>query len=102
MRVLLVNAFHWLKGGVERTYLDESRWLTAAGHDVAHMATQHPQNLPSPTSEFFAPFADYGETASLGTQLDTARLAASTWLSSIIPPASLTWPTATTSRRNSL
>ena len=77
MRVLLVNAFHWLKGGVERTYLDESRWLTAAGHDVAHMATQHPQNLPSPTSEFFAPFADYGETASLGTQL--AQLPRAIW-----------------------
>jgi glycosyltransferase involved in cell wall biosynthesis len=77
MRVLLVNAFHWLKGGVERTYLDESRWLTAAGHDVAHMATVHPQNLPSPTSEFFAPFADYGEKASLGTQL--AQLPRAIW-----------------------
>lgn len=77
MRVLLVNAFHWLKGGVERTYLDESRWLSAAGHDVAHLATQHPQNLPSPTAEYFAPFADYSEKASLGTQL--AQLPHAIW-----------------------
>lgn len=61
MRVLLVNAFHWPKGGVERTYFDESRWLAAAGHEVAHFATRDPRNLASPTAEFFAPAADYGE-----------------------------------------
>lgn len=69
MRVLLINAFHWQKGGVERTYLDESRWLGSAGHDVAHFATQHPRNLPSPTSAFFAPSADFGEGAPLLAQL---------------------------------
>ena len=37
MRVLMLNAFHWPKGGVERTYLDESRWLAAAGHEVTVM-----------------------------------------------------------------
>jgi glycosyltransferase involved in cell wall biosynthesis len=61
MRVLLVNAFHYLKGGVERTYLDESRWLAAAGHEVAHFATRHPENEPSPTAEYFAPPADFTE-----------------------------------------
>ncbi|MEO5617263.1 MAG: glycosyltransferase [Candidatus Eisenbacteria bacterium] len=61
MRVLLVNAFHWMKGGVERTYLDESRWLSAAGHDVAHFAVRDPRNLPSPTAAHFAPAADFTE-----------------------------------------
>ena len=65
MRVLLVNAFHYLRGGVERTYLDESRWLTRAGHEVAHLATRDPRNLASPTSYLFAPAADYGEGASM-------------------------------------
>jgi len=69
MRVLLVNAFHWLKGGVERTYLDESRWLAAAGHDVAHFATRHTNNEPSPTAEFFAPPADFTEGGSALAQL---------------------------------
>ena len=58
MRILLVNAFHYLRGGVERTYLDESRWLAAAGHEVAHLATRDPRNLPSPTAAFFAPAVD--------------------------------------------
>jgi glycosyltransferase involved in cell wall biosynthesis len=77
VRVLLVNAFHWLKGGVERTYLDESRWLAAAGHDVAHFATRDPRNLASPTAEWFAPHADFGEGASLGSQL--AQLPRALW-----------------------
>ena len=63
MRVLFVNAFHYLRGGVERTCFDESRWLTAAGHEVAHFAIRDSRNLPSPTAEFFAPPADFGEDA---------------------------------------
>ena len=69
MRVLLVNAFHYLKGGVERTYLDESRWLTQAGHEVAHLATRDPRNLPSPTSATFAPAVDFTEGGALAGQL---------------------------------
>ncbi len=61
MRVLLVNAFHYLRGGVERTYFDEARWLAAAGHQVAHLSTHDARNLPSPTAHLFAPGADYGE-----------------------------------------
>ena len=69
MRVLLVNAFHYLRGGVERTYLDESRWLTAAGHQVGHFAIRHPKNLASPTEAHFAPAAEYGSQASPLQQL---------------------------------
>ena len=69
MRVLLVNAFHHLRGGVERTYLDESRWLAGAGHEVLHFATRHARNLPSPTAAHFAPAADFGERAPAGRLL---------------------------------
>src|SRR5438552_7820856 len=69
MRILLVNAFHYLKGGVERTYLDESRWLGAAGHDVTHLAIRDPRNLPSPSALHFAPAADFGEGAPLWRQI---------------------------------
>lgn len=76
-RVLLVNAFHWPKGGVERTYFDESRWLADAGCEVAHFATRDPRNVPSPTAEFFAPPADYGEGASVASQI--AQLPRAIW-----------------------
>ena len=77
MRVLLVNAFHHLRGGVERTYLDESRWLAAAGHEVLHFATRHARNLFSPTAGHFAPPADFGETAAAGSRL--AQLPRAIW-----------------------
>jgi len=69
VRVLFVNAFHYLRGGVERTYFDETRWLEAAGHEVAHFAIHHPANVPSPMAPHFAPAAEYGEGAPLGRQL---------------------------------
>jgi glycosyltransferase involved in cell wall biosynthesis len=69
MRVLMVNAFHWLKGGVERTLFDETRWLEAAGHEVAHFATADPRNLPSPFARHFAPAADFAEDVPAWRQL---------------------------------
>ncbi len=61
MRVLMVNAFHWLKGGVERTLFDETRWLEAAGHEVAHFASADSRNVPSRFARHFAPAADFTE-----------------------------------------
>jgi glycosyltransferase involved in cell wall biosynthesis len=69
MRVLMLNAFHWLKGGVERTVFDETAWLERAGHEVAHFATRDARNLPSPFSDHFAPAADYSETTPARRQL---------------------------------
>jgi glycosyltransferase involved in cell wall biosynthesis len=77
MRVLLVNAFHYLRGGVERTYLDESRWLAAAGHEVAHLAIRDARNGPSPTAGHFAPPAEFGEDAPALRQL--AQLPRALW-----------------------
>lgn len=69
MRILFVNAFHYLRGGVERTYFDETRWLEAAGHEVAHFAIEDPRNLPSRTRAYFAPVVDFAEGAPLSRQL---------------------------------
>ncbi|MFI5372583.1 MAG: glycosyltransferase family 4 protein [Candidatus Eisenbacteria bacterium] len=77
MRVLLVHAFHYPRGGVERAALDESRWLQAAGHEVAHFAIRDERNLPSPTAAYFAPHAEYGERAPLLGQL--AQLPRAIW-----------------------
>lgn len=69
MRVLMLNAFHWLKGGVERTLFDETRWLEAAGHQVAAFASHHPRNVPSAHARHFAPAADFGEETPAWRQL---------------------------------
>lgn len=77
MRVLMVNAFHYLRGGVERACFDESRWLVEAGHEVGHFAIRDSRNRPSPTEEFFAPHADFGEGAPVLRQL--AHLSRAIW-----------------------
>jgi glycosyltransferase involved in cell wall biosynthesis len=69
VRVLLINAFHYPRGGVERAVLDETASLTAAGHEVAHFAIRDPRNLPSPTAPWFAPHAEFGEGAPVVGQL---------------------------------
>jgi glycosyltransferase involved in cell wall biosynthesis len=69
MRVLMLNAFHWLKGGVERTVFDETRWLEGAGHTVGHFATTDARNRPSPFARHFAPAADFGEDTPAWRQL---------------------------------
>lgn len=69
MRVLMLNAFHWPKGGVERTVFDETRWLEAAGHEVGHFATVDPRNRPSRFERHFAPSADFGESTPAWKQL---------------------------------
>ena len=77
MRVLMVNAFHYLRGGVERACFDETRWLGEAGHEVAPFAIQDPRNRPSATDACFAPPADYGEGAPLMKQI--AQLPRAIW-----------------------
>ena len=77
MRVLMLNAFHWLKGGVERTVFDETAWLGRAGHEVAHFAIEDARNAPSPFAQHFAPAADYGETTPAWRQL--AQLSRAIW-----------------------
>jgi glycosyltransferase involved in cell wall biosynthesis len=77
MRVLMLNAFHWLKGGVERTVFDETAWLERAGHEVAHFAIQDTRNAASPFAKHFAPAADYSETTPAWRQL--AQLPRAIW-----------------------
>lgn len=62
MRILLINKFHYQKGGAERAYLDTARILTENGHQVAFFAMAHPSNLPTPWSTYFVHQVDYLNT----------------------------------------
>lgn len=59
MRVLLINKFHYLKGGAERAYFDTANILAENGHAVAFFAMEHPENLDTPWSRFFVSRVDY-------------------------------------------
>jgi hypothetical protein len=63
MRVLLINKFHYLKGGAERAYFDTAHILAENGHSVAFFAMEHPDNFETPWSRFFVSGVDYHDAA---------------------------------------
>ncbi len=61
MNILLVNKFHYLRGGAERAYFDTASILTERGHSVAFFSMQHPQNTSTPWSKYFVSGVEYSE-----------------------------------------
>jgi glycosyltransferase involved in cell wall biosynthesis len=66
MRVLVVNKFWYVRGGLERVMFDEIAMLEAAGHAVGHFSMAHPENVASPWSRHFAPYMELGAGTSTG------------------------------------
>ena len=53
MRVLLINNYHYLRGGAERAYFDLGELLESRGHEVAYFSTQNPRNRETKYSSYF-------------------------------------------------
>lgn len=53
MKVLLVNKFHYRKGGSETYYFTLAEALKSRGHEVIFFAMQDEKNLPSEQEEYF-------------------------------------------------
>lgn len=53
MKVLLVNKFHYRKGGSETYYFTLAEVLRARGHEVIFFAMQDEKNLPCRQEEYF-------------------------------------------------
>lgn len=64
MRVLLVNKFHWLKGGSETYHFALAEGLHTAGHEVAFFSMQDGRNLPCEEERYFVPASDYNGKSS--------------------------------------
>lgn len=61
MKILLINKYHFLKGGAERAYFDMARILTARGHLVAFFSMRHPNNHPTAWEKYFIDNIEYQE-----------------------------------------
>jgi len=69
VRILMVQTFHYYRGGDSTYMLSLSRLLEEKGHEVVPFAMEHPRNLPSPYARYFVSEVDYPELlsrASLG------------------------------------
>lgn len=64
MKVILVNKFHYLKGGSETYYLGLAEGLRALGHEVHFFAMEGPDNLPCEDSDLFVSPKDYNGPSS--------------------------------------
>ena len=59
MKILLVNKFHYLRGGAERVYFNTKRLLESAGHQVICFSMKDPRNLPSEQEHYFVDNIDF-------------------------------------------
>lgn len=53
MKVLLVNKFHYLKGGSEKYYFELGKLLKENGHEVAYFSMKDEKNIKTGDKEFF-------------------------------------------------
>lgn len=59
MKILMINSFHYMRGGGERCFFDLSDLLRRHGHEVIPFCMGHPQNFPSEYSDYFVSFIDF-------------------------------------------
>jgi glycosyltransferase involved in cell wall biosynthesis len=60
MKILLVNKFHYLKGGAERVYFETKALLEKHGHEVICFSMNDEKNVASPQKEYFVEHTDFG------------------------------------------
>ena len=53
MKILLVNKFHWLKGGSEKYYFELGQLLKEHGNEVAYFSMKNEKNISTGDKEYF-------------------------------------------------
>lgn len=53
MKILLVNNYHYVKGGAERYYFDLSQLLESKGHQIAYFSTLSNKNIDTKWKKYF-------------------------------------------------
>lgn len=66
MKILLCNKFYRPVGGPEWVVHDMARRFEEAGHTVIMFSMAHPENWPSPYSDYFMPNVEYADGARYG------------------------------------
>ncbi len=63
MRILLVNKFHYRKGGSETYTFELAKLLQSHGNEVAFFSMQNDQNIQTENREYFVPFFDLNHSS---------------------------------------
>lgn len=65
MKILLVNKFHYLKGGSEKYYFELAKLLKEHGHEVAFFSMQDEKNIKTESKEYFVKSIDLNNGSKL-------------------------------------
>ena len=65
MKILMVNKFHYIKGGSETYYFALKEMLEKDGHQVIDFSMADDKNFPSPYETYFVDNVDYGARQSI-------------------------------------
>lgn len=69
MKILLINKFHYNRGGSETYYFAQSEALKAKGHEVLFFAMEDPQNITCEQAKYFVPSIDYNNAGDIKTKI---------------------------------
>lgn len=69
MKILLVNKFHYIKGGSETYYFGLAALLRQKGHEVIFFSMQDEQNFPCDQKNYFVGHVDFNAHMSLARQV---------------------------------
>lgn len=69
MKILLINKFHYRRGGSETYYFAQAEALRAKGHEVIFFAMQDENNLPCEQESYFVPNVDYNKKQNIVTRV---------------------------------
>ncbi|MGV8141088.1 MAG: glycosyltransferase [Candidatus Woesearchaeota archaeon] len=61
MKILLVNKYHYLRGGDCRYVFNLAELLEKNGHEIRHFSMQHPKNVPYAYEADFVSYIDFPE-----------------------------------------
>ena len=65
MKILLVNKFHYLKGGSEKYYFELGKLLKEHGHEVAYFSMKDEKNITTGEKEYFVEPIDLNKGSKL-------------------------------------
>lgn len=68
-KILLVNNYHYRRGGADVVYLEQGRLLRKMGWSVVELAMNHPKNDPSDFSRYFTEEIEFGHDYGALTKL---------------------------------
>jgi len=71
--LLLINNYHYRRGGADAVYLEHDALFSGAGWNTASFSMQHPKNIDSEFAEYFVDEIEFGQDYGM---LDKLRMAA--------------------------